>query len=234
MSVFSIKIQDFGMLFSDLIVAIACLFCYFNIKAKTNHIRTSKFQSYWSLFFLFESISFFIGGLAHGLVANINGLLSILSWYLSIFGVLYFTLGVMIASLPKMAKKYSRILVSCAIICAIITGVMNNFFVVITYCFIYMFIIIYINLKNKIISFKYARSKGILIGTLLFIVASIFFVLNIRLFSVQASVLSHIIIAIGIICFGNGCCRTILDEYQKSQTSLTENSNSKMFTDHAI
>lgn|GEM_PF-2633459 len=217
-----IRFQNPGMLISDIAVAIACLYCYFDIKISTKNSGEEDLKKFWKLFFLFESISFLIGGLSHGLVTDHSTILSMLSFYLSIAGVLFFTMGILAASYGSINKWHITLLFSGAIASAVITTILNSFSVIIIYCFSIMFIIALINQKNRIISFKTPCSKGILLGTLLFIIASVFFVFNIQVLSIESGVISHIIIAVGILLFGNGCRSTIISEHYKNTESYDD------------
>jgi len=224
-----IKFQNYGMLLSDLIVSFACLFCYINISKCTEKIESNQLSKYWNLFFVFESISFLFGGISHSLISNYAGVLGLISWYMAIYGILCFALGILFESYPSIKGYYIVLQHVITIICCMITTILNDFSIIIIYCFLYLFIVIVINNQNKIISFKKESSRGILIGTFLYILSCIFFIFDIEFLSLNAGIIAHIIIAIGVVYFGSGCKNTIINCYKEGLETQLEYRQIKHF-----
>ena len=210
----SVAKYDLGMMYSDFLVTFACIYAVvlLNNQIKTQPVESGGFQNYWLAFFVFEGISFLLGGFAHGLITVLSPLLDILSWTCSIFGLLSFAIGVVRIVLPDKNRLLEISLYIVASATTYFLVIKRHFPVVIIYCFLIMFFVVYINSKHPVIAFKLPCSRGILIGTLLFVLSSFFFVFKIAIFSLAPGIFAHLMIAAGIIYFGYGCKATIAHE----------------------
>lgn len=215
-----ITIQEPEILLSDLILAFAFLFCYFNIGSKTKEIQSHEFLKYWKRFFLFEAISFFIGGLAHGFYNYFGDALHFVGWYASVFGVFFFTWGMIKLTWQSVNKRLVLALSFSIAISIVMSTIFRAFGVIVAYSFFSMFVIIFVNLRTRVISFNKSQSKGILLGTLLFILAAMVHIFKIRLFGIASQIVSHVVIAIGVLFFGRGCLDTIFTLCNKQEGEL--------------
>ncbi len=210
----SILVLEPYVLLSDVITSIACFYCYFSLKSRTVDIEDGRVSVCWRRFFLFEGISFLVGGLAHGLYAYFGDILHLVGWYASIIGVFYFAWGVLKAS-GGYQNVFSYILLVAMASSAVLSTIFKAFSIVVGYSFLSMFIIVFINAKSKIMSFKKRQSKGILMGTLLFIISSTVHIFGINILGIAKQITSHLIIAAGILFFRKGCLDTIMASWQK-------------------
>ncbi len=218
----SINILEPYILLSDIVTAACCFCCFFNIKSKTEHFLDGKMSSYWRKFFLFEGISFFIGGFAHGLYYYFGNVLHFLGWYASIAGMFYFVWGLIKASDGLFSPAIIYVLLFALATSAVLSTALGVFEIIVGYSFLLMFVVIFVNAKSKLISFKKSESKGILLGTLLFIISAAVHVFEINIFGIAKQITSHIIIAAGILVFGKGCLETIISSGQKDNNVKQE------------
>lgn len=205
----SITILEPYVLLSDILLSLSCFYCYFNIKSKAEAELSCEISKYWRRFFLFEGIGFFIGGMAHGFYAYFGDVLHFIGWYAAVIGVFYFTWGILKMSWEKINKRHIYILFFAVLASGIMATVFKAFGIIVAYCFLSMFLIISVNMKSKIISFKKRQSKGILIGTMLFLCSAGIHIFKISFLGIASQINSHIVISIGILFFGNGCLDTI-------------------------
>ena len=198
------------MFFTDLLASIACVYGAFIILYATR--KSNALKTYWALFFVFCSISFLTSALSHTLqtAANSIKLLSRISWSFAIAGVTSFAVGVGSAG-SRVKQWYINVIWAFCLACILFVAMGINFTWVVIYCFAAMFLTILINSSNKIISFKYQYSKGILIGTSLYVLAAVAYLLFRNLNQLDIRPISHIILAIGIIVFANSCKKTVAE-----------------------
>ena len=147
--------------------------------------------------------------MAHGFYAYFGDTLHFLGWYASVVGVFCFTWGMMHASFGKTRKRLAYILFLAMILSIVTSTVFKAFWIIVAYCFLSMFLVIAINMRSRIISFKKSQSKGILGGTLLFILAAVLHIFNIKLFGIASQIFAHVVIAVGVIFFGKSLMETM-------------------------
>ena len=205
------------MLISDIILAAACLCCYLYIGANTKHIKNMRLLKYWRLFFVIEAFSFFMGGIAHGFYLYLGNIAHLVAWYASVLGVFVFAWGILSSSRHLVPKYLNYSLVAMLIICSALSAILMQFNIIVAYCFIIMFTVIYVNYKSRIITAKTDKSKGILIGTIIFLLAAAVQIFKIKVFGVFPGVTAHIILTVGILFFGRGCLDTVLSIHEKRQ-----------------
>jgi hypothetical protein len=205
----SITILEPYVLLSDILLSLSCFYCYFIVKNKANPDLECEIPKYWRRFFLFEGWGFFIGGMAHGFFIYFGDVLHFIGWYAAVIGVFYFTWGILKLSWESVNKTHVYILIFVVAVSGIMATVFKAFGIIVAYCFLSMFLIISVNMKSKIISFKKRQSKGILIGTFLFICSAGIHIFRISVLGIASQITSHIIISIGILFFGKGCLDTL-------------------------
>ena len=207
---------------SDVLLSAACFWCYFSFISKAGELNSNEVTKNWRRFFLFEGISFLIGGIAHGFYAYFGDVMHFLGWYASVAGVFYFTWGMMKVAMGGVHRPVAYLLFSAIFISAVTSALFRAFWVIVAYSFMSMFVVIALNSQTKIISFKKKQSKGILIGTGLFIMAAALHIFRMDLFGINSSVMSHIVIAVGILFFGRGCLETIFALSEKNKAKPWE------------
>ena len=217
-----ITILEPKVFFSDLLLSAACFWCYFSFKSKAGELNYAEVTKNWRRFFLFEGVSFLIGGIAHGFYAYFGDVMHFLGWYASVAGVFYFTWGMMRVTMGGVYRPIAYLLFSAIFISAVTSALFRAFWVIVAYCFLSMFVVIALNLNTKIISFKKKQSKGILIGTGLFILAAAVHVFKMNIVGVNSAIMSHVIIAVGILFFGNGCLKTVFELGEKNKAKSRE------------
>ena len=217
-----VTIAEPNVFLSDVLLSLACFWCYFSFKSKAGELNSAEVTKSWRRFFLFEGISFLIGGIAHGFYVYFGDVMHFLGWYASVAGVFYFTWGMMKVTLGRVHRPVAYLLFTSIFISAVTSAIFHAFWVIVVYCFISMFVVIALNLQKKIISFKKKQSKGILIGTGLFISAAVVHILKMNIFGVSSAVMSHVIIAVGIVFFGNGCLETVFALGEKNNVDVRE------------
>ena len=217
-----ITILEPKVFLSDLLLSAACFWCYISFKSKAGELNSAEVTKNWRRFFLFEGLSFLIGGIAHGFYTYFGDVMHFLGWYASVAGVFYFTWGMMKAAFGGVHRPVAYLLFSAIFISAVTSAVFRAFWVIVAYSFMSMFVVIALNLRTRIISFKKKQSKGILMGTGLFILAAVVHIFKMDVFGITSAVLSHVIIAVGILFFGNGCLETVFALGEKNKAKAWE------------
>jgi hypothetical protein len=218
----SITIAEPKVFLSDILLSLACFWCYINFKSIKDDSEYFETAKNWRRFFLFEGISFFAGGIAHGFYEYFGDTMHFVGWYASVIGVFYFTWGMMKISHGGIVRPVAYLLFFAVITSAVTSALLRAFWVIVAYSFLSMFVVVALNTRAKIISFKKKQSKGILIGTGLFILSAVVHIFRMDFFGVKSAVLSHIVIAVGIVFFGRGCMETIHATGEKNNANVQE------------
>ncbi len=194
------------MFFTDMLVCVSCAYGAMNIINKADVKNTLRI--YWLLFFAFCAISFFLSALAHELLSVTSVYLSSTSWIFAVAGVMCFTSGII--SINIKAKKFSMLLWIYAFINMVLIIMGVDFIWIVIYCLVNMGLVIMFNNKVKLISFRFKHSRGILLGTGFYLLAAFLFVIFRDMKFLDIRLVSHLLIAAGVLVFAKSCEKTII------------------------